>query len=74
MIKITIADAITDEVIEREMTQEETIAYDLHLEKHKKLRKDRLAAEKALEEKRKVAAEKLAALGLTVDELTALLG
>lgn len=74
MIKITIADAITDEVIEREMTQEEVIAYDLHLEKHKKLLKDRLTAEKALEEKRKVAAEKLAALGLTVDELTALLG
>ena len=72
--KITIADALTDEVIEREMNEKELAQYETDKVKREAIEKvkakaaaDKLAAKQS-------AQAKLATLGLTPEEISALVG
>jgi len=64
-LKATILDVATGKVIEREFTSEEAIEYEAHQSAN-------LAKEEASEAVRNSALAKLAALGLTEEEIAAL--
>jgi hypothetical protein len=67
--KISIADALTGETIEREMTADELAIYEADTARRLKIYQ---AAEKANAEKAAIKAEVLAKLGLTAEEAQAL--
>lgn len=65
---IRIHDTLTDEVIDREMTDDEFAVYQINVAKAEELK----AQDEAKAEARAAAQAKLAALGLTVEDLQAL--
>ena len=73
-IKITIADALTDEVIEREMNEKELAQYEADTLKREAREKVKAKAETDKAAVKASAQAKLAALGLTPDEVTAIIG
>ena len=73
-IKITIADALTDEVIEREMNEKELAQYEADTAKRMAREKVKAKAEADKAAVKASAQAKLAALGLTSDEVTAIIG
>ena len=73
-LKITIADALTDEVIEREMNEKELAQYEADILKREAREKVKAKAEADKAASKQSAQAKLAALGLTADEVTAIIG
>jgi hypothetical protein len=73
-LKITIADALTDEVIEREMNEKELAQYEADTVKREAREKVKAIAEADKVAAKASAQAKLAALGLTPDEVTAIIG
>ena len=71
-LKITIADALTDEVIEREMNEKELAQYEADTVKREAREKVKAKAEAYKAAAKQSAQAKLAALGLTADEIAAL--
>ena len=72
MAKVTIVDVETGEVIERDETAEETLARKVIADKHSDNLDIRKALQAEAEAAKAVAQAKLAALGLTTDDLKAL--
>jgi hypothetical protein len=72
MTLITIHNAETNEVIEREMTIEEKAQWDKDQAEAKERRELKAKAKEEAEIKRTAALAKLTALGLTADDLKAL--
>ena len=72
MHKISIADAITGETIEREMTEEELEFYEADSARRSKIIQAAEAAKAEAATKKTAAEAKLIALGLTLDDLRAL--
>ena len=73
-IKITIANALTDEVIEREMNEKELAQYEADTAKRIAREKVKAKAETDKAAVKASAQAKLAALGLTNDEVAAIIG
>lgn len=67
---ISIANAETGEIVEREMNEQELLAYDAHLEKHKKLKAEREKQEIEQSAKKEALLERL---GITEEEAKLLL-
>ena len=73
-LKITIANALTDEVIEREMNEKELAQYEADTAKRIAREKVKAKAETDKAAVKASAQAKLAALGLTNDEVAAIIG
>ena len=73
-LKITIADALTDEVIEREMNDKELAQYEADTVKREAREKVKTKADADKAAVKQSAQAKLAALGLTDDEVKAIIG
>ena len=73
-LKITIADALTDEVIEREMNEKELAQYEADTVKREAREKVKAKAEADKAAAKQSAQAKLAALGLTEEEVASILG
>ena len=71
---ITISNSQTGEVIEREMNEKEFAIYETDRIEHNKEKAERAKAEADKASAKASAQAKLAALGLTADEVTAIIG
>lgn len=73
-LKITIANALTDEVIEREMNEKELAQYETDKVKREAREKVKAKAEADKAATKQSAETKLFALGLTEEEVASILG
>jgi len=74
MSKVVISNAATGETVEREMTVDEQAKRDAENAEWEALQQAKADAEAAKEAARQSAIDKLAALGLSVDEIRAAFG